>query len=155
MKDKAFSISLFSLIVLLVTGCVAKTETRVAQGELVSVLLCEQKISEDGFKSLLDALQGIAIIRNSVEPNKSVEYTIPNSFWLYGRQVNTFSVSALEPGVTEYRTKFVGESIETVARTAGIQGRNGTYLISRNAGKFSIEAERGATFFVCRQQNEK
>ncbi|MDR6712134.1 hypothetical protein J2W83_001729 [Pseudomonas hunanensis] len=122
-----------------------------ANARLTQVLTCKRNVSPEQFEALVKAANGKAIVRASAIDDG--EYTVPNPLDVYGRPVTQLS---LHPGANGegdfngYGGAFSGESLQTVAKLAGIaKDEVGDYKQVVGNHDLWLYEDSGSTYINC------
>lgn len=119
MKIKQLAVAIAALA--LATAAQASDSPAVAKAKLEKVLTCEQGADPEEVATLIKTLGGLPVVQAS--PLSDAEYTVPNPVELFGRPVTKISIHRgmnADGDFNEYGALFSGESIDTVAKIAGI-----------------------------------
>lgn len=147
MSKRLFLLSLCSLFV----TAAAQAADSAAKFQLEKVLTCEQSASPEEVVVLIRELGGRAIVHAS--RHTDAEYTVPNPVELFGRPVTKISIHQgidADGDYNEYSAIFSGESIETIAKIAGITpNADGIYRKSVGGHDLTLRPEAGMTYIAC------
>jgi len=123
----------------------------VAKARLERILTCEQSAGPKEVVALIKTLGGLSIIQTS--PLLDAEYTVPHPVELFGRPVTKISIHRgmnADGDFNEYGALFSGESIDTVARIAGISpDATGRYRKKMGRHDLILRPEAGFTYITC------
>ncbi|MCB3688349.1 hypothetical protein H5782_11625 [Klebsiella pneumoniae] len=149
MKIKQLAVAIAALA--LAAAAQASDSPAVAKAKLEKVLTCEQGADPEEVATLIKTLGGLSIVQAS--PLSDAEYTVPNPVELFGRPVTKISIHRgmnADGDFNEYGALFSGESIDTVAKIAGITpDAAGTYRKEVGGHDLILRPEAGATYITC------
>ncbi len=144
---------LFFAIALSATAAAAQAadSAAAAKFQLEKVLTCEQSASPEEVGVLIRELGGRAIVHAS--RHTDAEYTVPNPVEIFGRPVTKISIHQgidVDGNYNEYSAIFSGESIDTIAKIAGITpNADGIYRKSVGGHDLTLRPEAGMTYIAC------
>lgn len=148
MKTCFISLLLFTACVALLP-CVSHAEG--TANRLISVLSCEENTSPAEVSSLIHALGGHMVVRESAPTD--ADYTLPNPIDVFGQPIAAISIhpgSNADGDFTEYRSRFEAPAA-VVARYAGIEPNQGTYKRKVGNNDILLRFEPGGSYIVCAQ----
>lgn len=140
----------FTIAALTVAAAQASESPAVAKAKLEKILTCEKGGDPDEVVSHIKTLGGLPIVQASA--HSDAEYTVPNPVELFGRPVTKISIHRSmnsDGDFTEYGALFTGESIDTVAKIAGITPEGGTYRKAVGGHDLILRPEAGTTYITC------
>jgi hypothetical protein len=149
MSIKQLVITITTLTV--VTATQAHESPAVAKAELEQILACEKRADPEEVAAHIKTLGGIAVVHTS--PLVDAEYTIPNPVDVFGRPITKISIHRgvnSDGDYNEYDALFTGESIDTIAKIAGITpDAAGIYRKEIGGNDLLLRPEVGATYIAC------
>lgn len=123
----------------------------VAKAQLAKILGCEVAAKPEEVTSLIKTLGGLPIVQKS--SLSDAEYTVPNPVEVFGRPITKISIHRgvnTDGDFHEYGALFSGESIDTVAKIAGITpSADGSYRKEIGGRDLILRPEAGATYITC------
>lgn len=128
----------------------ASESPAVAKAKLEQILTCQKGGDPDEVVSHIQTLGGLPILQ--AIPLADAEYTVPNPVELFGRPVTKISIHRSmnsDGDYNEYGALFTGESIDTVAKIAGITPEGGTYRKAVGGHDLILRPEAGTTYITC------
>ncbi|MGE8398803.1 hypothetical protein PisoF_02343 [Pseudomonas sp. IsoF] len=149
---KALQLAVPLLVSLTCSGAYAEqVDQPEANARLAQVLTCQRNVSPEEFEALVKTAKGKAIVQAS--DLSDGEYTVPNPLDVFGRPVTRL---ALHPGsngegdFNSYSGAFSGESIQTVAKLAGVpKDPIGDYKKEVGNHDQWLYVDSGSTYISC------